>query len=109
MITQDTAAKIWNCYREIEACKKLQADLKEAGKFGEAQTLKDVFGRGRNLELGIPSGDNSHRILQLRPKLAEIIIHAHIKEVESDLIAMNELARHEIDGPEPEPEKEQGE
>jgi hypothetical protein len=65
MISQDTAADIWGAYREIAAAEKLLADMKaerekpfsDSDKF--APTLKDAFGRKRQLQMGIPSGDDA--------------------------------------------------
>lgn len=64
MITRETAAAIWSAYREIEAGEKLLADMaaeRERMKVDRhAPTLRDAFGRVRQLQLGIPSGDNGH-------------------------------------------------
>ena len=53
MITRDTAADIWNAYREIEVGEKLLADMKSQREMmhvdKHAPTLRDAFGRVRQL------------------------------------------------------------
>ncbi len=101
-ITQETAARIWQAYREIEASNKLLADMKAEREkpFGDgdkhAPTLKDAFGRRRQLQLGIPSGENCHRIFDVSPLLAESVIRAHIAAKEKELVESNEQARIEL-------------
>ena len=99
MITQETAARIWNCFREISAAEKLLSDMAELkNRYPDdphAQNLKDAFGRGRKLQLGIPSGENSHRLVDVHPKLAESVITAHIANKKAELVEANEQARIE--------------
>ena len=100
MITQETAANIWHAYREIEVGEKLLADMKEIrereGLNKHEPAIKDAFGRKRQLQLGIPSGDNSHRILDVAPVLAESIIRAHIEHKRAELVQYQEAARIEL-------------
>ncbi|MBC8125820.1 MAG: hypothetical protein H8M99_01550 [Gloeobacteraceae cyanobacterium ES-bin-144] len=104
MITQETAAAIWHAYREIATAEKLLADMKAEREkpFSElnkhSPTIKDAFGRPRHLELGIPSGDNSHRIFQVNPQMAESIIRSHIGQKQAELVDANERARIELSG-----------
>jgi hypothetical protein len=101
MISQKTAGMIWNCYREIEAGKKLLSDLQEShDEFREEVrygTLQDAFGRQRNLQLGVPSGEHCHTLLQVSPALGECMIRAHIAGKRKELVEANEQARVEID------------
>ncbi len=107
MITQQTASDIWCAHREIEACRKLLADMKAEREkpFSDndkhAATLKDTFGRKRQLELGIPSGESGHRIFQVQPQLAESVIRAHIGQMQASLAEANERARIELSSAEP--------
>ena len=100
MITQETCAAIYAAHREIIAGEKLLADMKDerermkADKY--APTLRDAFGRVRQLQLGIPSGENSHRIFDVSPVLAESVIRAHIENKRAELAEANELARIEL-------------
>ena len=102
MITQETAARIYRAYREIEAGEKLLADMKEIrareGLDKFEPSIKDAFGRPRHLQLGIPSGENAHRILDVSPVLAESVIRAHIENKRAELVECQECARIELDG-----------
>lgn len=104
MISQETAGQIWNCYREIEAGEKLLADMastKAERERGESKTkrLRDAFGRERGLTLGVPCGDDSHRILDVAPDLAVSVIRAHIANRQAELVEANEIARNELSRP----------
>jgi hypothetical protein len=100
MITQETCAAIYAAHREIIAGEKLLEDMKgerqrmQADKY--APVLKDAFGRVRQLQLGIPSGENSHRIFDVSPALAESVIRAHIENKRAELVEANEQARIEL-------------
>jgi hypothetical protein len=100
MITADTAAKIWNCYREIRSGNKLLKDMAKAAKEFQidkhAPRLKDAFGRERQLQLGVPCGEGSHQLFEVRPELAESIIRAHIAAKKLELAEANEQARVEL-------------
>jgi hypothetical protein len=104
MITQETCAAIWGAYREIAAAEKLLADMKEerekpfSDRDKHAPTLKDAFGSRRHLQLGIPSGENGHRLFQVSPMLAEGVIRSHIAQKQAELVEANERARLELNG-----------
>lgn len=102
MITQETAAMIYRAYREIEAGQKLLTDMKaireREGLDKTAPTIKDAFGRPQHLQLGIPSGENAHRILDVSPVLAESVIRAHIENKRAELAECQERARIELEG-----------
>lgn len=99
-ITQETAAKIWKCYREIEAAETLIKDINSALKENDYNPklpiLKDAFGRKRHLELGTPSGSNSTRIFGVAPELGISIIKAHIANQKAQLAEYNEIAKVEL-------------
>jgi hypothetical protein len=111
MLSQETAARVWQAYREIETANKLLSDMqesreREADRFGRgmdkhAPTLKDAFGRPQHLQLGIPSGENGHRLLQVAPELGESVIRAHIAKMELALVEANEQARLELGAGQP--------
>jgi len=100
MITRDTAAKIWNAYREIETAENLLNELQEIKKKNgidkNAPSLSDAFGRRKDFEFGIPMGDNGHRLFKVNPSLAESVIKAHIANKKSELAEANEQARIEL-------------
>lgn len=105
MISKDTAADIWHTYREIEAGEKLLADIIETrGKYpGDpfAPKIRDTFGREQGLQLGIPSGENGHRLFSVQPQLAEAVIRAHIEHKRAELATVQERARIELAGASP--------
>lgn len=105
MITQKTAERIWAAYREIAASEKLLANTKEVREQERldefAPTLQDAFGHRRHLQLGVPSGENGHRLFYVSPQLAEPVIRAHIAAKRAELAEANEQARLELDMPEP--------
>lgn len=100
MISQETCSAIYAAHREIMAGEKLLADMKEQReKMREdkyAPTLKDVFGSKRHFQLGIPSGESSHRLYEVSPILAESVIRAHIENKRAELVEANERARIEL-------------
>ena len=100
MITQETCAAIYSAHREIMAGEQLLADMKEQRERQQADkhapTLKDAFGRVRQLQLGIPSGENAHRLFDVSPVLAESVIRAHIENKRAELVEANERARIEL-------------
>ncbi len=103
MITQETAAAIWSAYREIATAEKLLADMEKELVWEHDKTaplLKDAFGKKRNLQLGIPSGENCHRLFDVPPKLAGSVIRAHIAQKRAELAATNKSARLELMGDE---------
>ncbi|MFA5754213.1 MAG: hypothetical protein WC905_02595 [Patescibacteria group bacterium] len=101
MISKETSSMIWEAYREIEVAEKLLSEMsKIRGREhipDDAPTLKDAFGRREHLQLGIPSGENCHRLYKVAPKLAESVIRAHIAEKKEELASANERARIELD------------
>jgi hypothetical protein len=103
MIRKETCAAIWYAYREIEAGEKLLEDMKKERERADADkhapTLRDAFGRVRQLQLGIPSGENGHRLFEVSPVLAEAVIRQHIENKKRELLEANECARIELGEP----------
>lgn len=99
MITKQTAMEIALAYREVETAEKLLADLKEARARHSAPDIRDAFGRLQNgLQLGVPSGENSHRLFNVPWTLAEPIIQAHIANQRAIIAALSEKASAELRG-----------
>ena len=98
MIDQMLAGAIWDCHREIVAAEKLLTDLaqveEELRRNGDQQfaQLRDAFGRRKNLTLGIPSGESSHRLFDVAPELAKSVIRAHMANKQAELVRLNEQA-----------------
>ena len=102
-ISLETIKLLYQAHREVEAGEKLLADMKEAqerNREGDkyAPSLRDAFGRERHLQLGIPTGENAHRLLDVSPVLAETCIRAHIAQKRREFLEANERARIELGG-----------
>lgn len=100
LIEQETAARIWQCYREIHAAKKLLEDMAKAKEDfpydPHERYLRDSFGRRQNLQLGIPSGESAHRLFDVSPDLAASVIKTHIANKEAELVEATEQAKIEF-------------
>jgi hypothetical protein len=98
MITKETAIDIALAYREIETANKLLADIAEAIKRHEQPDIRDSFGRRQSgLQLGVPSGDNSHRLFDVPWSLAKPIIEAYLAQQKAKITALCEKARVELE------------
>lgn len=100
MLSEQTATDIAVIHRDIRAAEELLASVKRAiDKFNEVD-IRDVFGRRRHvLELGIPSGDNSRRILNVPYELAIPVIEATIANHRAKLTALDTKVRAELENP----------
>ncbi len=100
MISQETAARIWQAYREISTAEKLLNDMKEIRERERidvhSPTIRDAFGFRRQLQLGIPSGENAPRLFDVNPHLAASVIRAPIERKTAELAEANEQARIEL-------------
>lgn len=96
MISKQTAYDIWIAYDEITKGEKLLADIKKQADRGEEMNLRDAFGRVRCLQLGVPSGENGHQLLDLQPSLAVEVIKAHVAQKKASLALINERAKTEV-------------
>lgn len=102
MISQETAELIWKAHREIQVGEQLLVDMQKAREEDHSidrneKTLKDAFGHRQHIQLGIPSGDNCHRLFAIAPVLADAVIRSHIASQRAALVELNERARIEID------------
>lgn len=102
-ITMETAASIWKAHREIETATKMLAELRDKKKWGADPTPLDAFGRRRDFQLGVPSGDNGHQLFGLSPELALHIIEAHITRKHAELTDACTRAALELSGDLPAP------
>lgn len=100
MISRETAYSILHAHQEIAAAEKLLADMADTLGQNTAPDIRDAFGhRQRGLQLGVPSGENGHRLFNVQWSLARPVIEAHIAQQRAALVALNEKARAEIDAP----------
>jgi hypothetical protein len=96
IISKEVARRIWAAHQEIEAAGRLLDDLRRSLARGEEPNPLDVFGRRRNYQLGVPSGENGHRLYDVEPTLAVYIIEAHIAAKQKDLAEACVIARIEL-------------
>lgn len=99
MITPETATDIAVIYRDVAEAEKLLDDVRMAiDNFGRVD-IRDVFGRRRHtLEMGIPTGNSSRRIVHVPYQLAIPVIEATIASHKARLSALAEKARFELSG-----------
>ena len=95
-ITKNTAAAIAFAYSEIEASEELLKIISDRLP-GDNPDFRDAFGRRKGgLQLGVPSGSNGHRLLDVGAGLAKIIIAAHINEKRAEIHALCAVAVGEL-------------
>ena len=101
MITKETCVKIWNAHNEIEKANKLLSDMAKNlkdDKDKSAPTLRNAFGENQGLQLGVPSGHDSHYLYNVSSALAVKVIEEHIKFNEIRLEELNAIAKIELLG-----------
>ena len=97
MLSKETSIDIALAHREIETAEKLLAEIVEAINDREMPELRDAFGRRQGgLQLGVPSGNDGHRLFNVPWRLAKPVIEAHIANQKSVLSALNEKAKIEL-------------
>ncbi len=98
VISMQAAHDIWMAHREIIAGEKLLLDIRAALDRRDDATPLDSFGRRRPYQLGAPSGENSHKLMNVSPQLAVYVIEAHIAATRKELVEASLRARMELDG-----------
>lgn len=100
LISKQTAMDIALAYREVEAAEGLLADVRAAvARIGQ-RDIRDAFGRRHDgLQLGVPSGESSHRLFNVPFQLAEPIIETHIARQRALIAALTEKAKAEMAAP----------
>lgn len=97
MITKETAMDIALAYREIETATKLLAEITESLGRRAMPDIRDAFGRPQGgLQLGVPSGENGHRLFNVPWPLAKGVIEAHIAQQKAIIASLQEKARIEL-------------
>ena len=103
MISKQTAMDLALAHREVDTAKALLADVEAASTSSsfDQNDIRDVFGRRQHgLQLGVPSGQNGHRLFDVPWQLAKPIIRAHIEAQKARIAALTELALLEAAAPE---------
>lgn len=96
-ITAQTAMDIALAHREIDTAEKLVTEIKETLARHEEPDIRDAFGRRQGgLQLGVPSGHNSHRLFNVEWTLCLPIIEAHIAKQRAMIGLLSEKARAEL-------------
>src|SRR5262249_2372342 len=97
MLSQKTAAALHNCHQQILNAENLVSEMRKSIERNNEVDLIDSFGRHRHsLQLGVPDG-SGHRIFNVDPDLAFIIIDAQVIKYKQQLIALNQLAKAECE------------
>jgi len=97
-ISEETAMGIAFAHRDIRAAKDLLEKVSDAKRWNKELDIRDAFGRQRGLQLGIPQGDNGHRLFEVSPDLAKYVIEAHVGKMLARLAELSAIARMELDG-----------
>lgn len=103
-ITQETSAAIAMAHREVVAGEKLLAELRNSKQWRDEPDFRDAFGhRQRELQLGIPSGNDGHRLFGVSWTLAVPVIEAHLARKRAEIMDLSMKARIEMDAVPPLP------
>ena len=95
-ISYETAKAIAYAYRDIEAAEVMIADVKKAIENHREPDFRDAFGRPqRGLQLGVPSGESSHRVFNVQWEMALPILQAHIAKQKALIAILEEKAAAE--------------
>lgn len=100
MISKQTAYDIAIAWQEIERCEQLLIDVdKQTAQSFERVDIRDHFGRRVDgLQLGVPSGENGHRLFNLPWALARPVIETHMAASRARIKVLCEKARQELKG-----------
>lgn len=107
-IRQSIAQSIALAYREISVAEDLLKQISPEAERREGIDIRDAFGRPhKGLQLGVPSGESSHRLYNVPWSMARPIIEAHIFQQRALVATLTEQAAIEMYGvPIPIPEGE---
>ena len=98
LISEKTAHAILMSYHSIRVGKKLLADIEKVLE-ESPPSFHDDFRTIRRITMGVPSGSNSERILDVPTNLAVAVIKATIAEHERRLVELNQCASVELHTP----------
>ena len=99
-LSKQTALDIALAHREVESAEALLREITDEIDRRRAPDVRDVFGRPQHcLQLGVPSGKDSHRLYNVPWPLARVVITAHIAEQRALIEALSEKAKLELQSP----------
>lgn len=99
LFSKESAMDIALAWREVEVAEELLMKITDEIDRGRAPDVRDAFGRLQNgLQLGVPSGENGHRLFNVPWSLCRPIIEAHIAMHRAKIAALTEKARIELAG-----------
>ena len=98
-ISYNTAGQIAYAHKEIESAQTLLVELEKAEQGREPPDLRNSFGRRRGVQLGVPSGEASHRCFNVDPRLAIVVLRAHVASQQSLIEALSQQAIAEMSAP----------
>jgi hypothetical protein len=98
MITQETAALIWNAHQEIKCAENLLDEIKKTQEEHQRKRDDPCIPATVDVLWENPNFQFSHyeRSLNISPILVESVIRAHIEYKRKELAAENERARVEL-------------
>lgn len=98
-ISKQTAMDIALAYREVEAAETLLEEVLMTLDRHQDHDIRDAFGRRRGgLQLGVPSGDSSHRLFDVPWEMCRPILEAHIARQKSQISLLTAKAKIEMEG-----------
>jgi hypothetical protein len=106
MLTQGTAAKIYNCYSEIKSSEYLLGEMnkkEEALNALKQEIDKEDFLKETSyynnglIQMTIPCSENSGSVYRIEFGLGRSALIAHIAKQKALLVSLNEQARLELD------------
>jgi hypothetical protein len=81
LISKETAERLAFAWREIEVAEGLLKDISKEVERRQGIDIRDAFGRRQKcLQLGVPTGETSHRLFDVPWTIARPIIELHIAE-----------------------------
>lgn len=95
-VSEKTAFDIAMAYREVTAAEELLVKVNEEMAKAEPD-IRDAFGRRKGLQLGVPSGSSSHRLLDVPWSMARPIIEAQIARKRQQIAELSTAAKIEAE------------
>lgn len=99
IISFETAQKIAFAHSEMRAARTLIEQIKQKSPYDDLPDIRDDFGGRRGaLQLGVPSGNASHRLYNVDYNLAVPILEAHVAKQYATILSLTQQAIAEANG-----------